>query len=166
MTTRPALLLFPTPRPARVAVLGVGNDMNGDDGAGVQVVRALASRMAATPGVLLLDGGTAPENFTGPLRRFRADLVVEIDAAHQDQPAGTVAWIDWREADGMSASTHTLPPSVLASFLSADVGCRVALIGIQPATLDTGRGLSPEVAAAVESLAVQLSAWLSTAPQA
>jgi hydrogenase 3 maturation protease len=146
-------------------VLGVGNDMNGDDGAGGGVVRELAARMAATPGVLLIDGGTAPESFTGPLRRFRPDLVIEIDAADQNQPAGTTAWIDWREADGMSASTHTLPPSVLATFLSADLGCRVALIGIQPATLEMGRGLSPEVATAVEHLADQLSAWLSSALQ-
>jgi hydrogenase 3 maturation protease len=163
MTHCPGDLAFPTPRPARVAVLGVGNEMNGDDGAGVCVVRALAARMAATPGVLLIDAGTAPENFTGPLRRFRPDLVVEVDAAHQDQPPGTLAWIDWRDADGMSASTHTLPPSVLAHFLSADLGCRVELIGVQPATLEMGHGLSPDVAAAVERLADQLSAWLSDA---
>jgi hydrogenase 3 maturation protease len=143
-------------------VLGVGNDMNGDDGAGVCVVRELAARMAATPGVLLIDGGIAPENFTGPLRRFRPDLVVEIDAAHQDQPAGTTAWLDWRDADGMSASTHTLPPSVLAGFLSSDIGCRVALIGVQPATLEMGASLSPEVETAVTRLADDLSAWLST----
>jgi hydrogenase 3 maturation protease len=117
--------------------------------------------MAATPGVLLLDGGTAPENFTGPLRSFRPDLVVEVDAAYQDQPAGTLAWIDWRDADGMSASTHTLPPSVLASFLTTDLGCRVALIGVQPETLEMGRGLSPAVAAAAHDLADRLSAWLS-----
>ncbi|HEX7485949.1 MAG TPA: hydrogenase 3 maturation endopeptidase HyCI [Vicinamibacterales bacterium] len=161
MARRTDSLQLPIPRPARVAVLGVGNDMNGDDGAGVCVVRALAAAMAATPGVLLIDGGTAPENFTGPLRRFRPDLVVEIDAADQDQAAGTTAWIDWRDADGMSASTHTLPPSVLANFLSTDVGCRVALIGVQPATLEMGRGLSPAVATAVQQLAGQLSAWLS-----
>jgi hydrogenase 3 maturation protease len=162
MVLPPDALSFPTPRPARVAVLGVGNDMNGDDGAGVHVVRALSTRMAATPGLLLIDGGTAPENFTGPLRRFRPDLVVEIDAAHQDRPPGTLAWIDWRDADGMSASTHTLPPSVLASYLTTDLGCRVALIGVQPASLEMGRGLSPEVAAAVERLAGQLAAWLTT----
>lgn len=155
-------LTLPVPRPARVAVLGVGNEMNGDDGAGVRVVRALAARMAATPGVLLLDAGTAPENFTGPLRRFRPDLVVEIDAADQDQPPGTAAWIDWRDADGLSASTHTLPPSVLASYLTSELGCRVALIGIQPATLETGCPLSPAVADAVERLASQLAGWLST----
>ncbi len=152
-------LPFP-PRPPRVAVLGVGNEMNGDDGAGVCVVRALVARVAPTPGVLLIDGGTAPENFTGPLRRFRPDLVVEVDAAHQDQPPGTLAWIDWREADGLSASTHTLPPSVLASFLTSDLGCRVALIGVQPESLEMGRPLSPRVAAAVEYLAAQMADWL------
>jgi hydrogenase 3 maturation protease len=156
------LLPFPTPRPARVAVLGVGNEMNGDDGVGVRVVRALAARMAATPGLLLIDGGTAPENFTGPIRRFRPDLIVEIDAAHQEQPPGTLAWLDWREADGMSASTHTLPPSVLASYLTSDLGCQMALIGVQPASLEMGRPLSPEVEAAADCLAAQLAAWLST----
>jgi hydrogenase 3 maturation protease len=161
MPLRQDVLPFETPRPARVAVLGVGNAMNGDDGAGVCVVRELAARMAATPSVLLIDGGTAPENFTGPIRQFRPDLVVEVDAAHLDQPPGTTAWIDWRDADGMSASTHTLPPSVLAHFLTTDLGCRVELIGVQPATLEMGRGLSPEVAAAVVRLADQLTAWLS-----
>jgi len=112
--------------------------------------------------VLLIDGGTAPENFTGPLRRFRPDLVIEIDAAHLEQPPGTVAWVDWRDADGMSASTHTLPPSVLASFLTADLGCRVSLLGIQPATLEMGCGLSPEVEAAVVRLTDALTKWLTT----
>ena len=157
----PPSLPFPTPRPARVAVLGVGNELNGDDGAGVRVVRALAARLAATPGLLLIDGGVAPENFTGPIRRFRPDLIVEIDAAHQDQPPGTIAWIDWREADGMSASTHTLPPSVLASYLTADLGCQMALIGVQPASLEMGQPLSPAVAAAVDRLAAQMAEWLT-----
>jgi len=153
-------LSFPTPRPARVAVLGVGNEMNGDDGAGVRVVRALAARLAVTPGLLIIDGGTAPENFTGPLRRFRPDLIVEVDAAHLDQPPGTLAWVDWRDADGMSASTHTLPPSVLAGFLTSDLGCEMTLIGIQPASLEFGCGLSPAVEVAVERLAGAMADWL------
>ena len=161
MPASPGAIDFPTPRPARVAVVGVGNTMRGDDGAGILVVRALAERLQEAPDVLLIDGSTAPENFTGPLRRFRPDLVIEIDAAHLDQPPGTVAWVDWRDADGMSASTHTLPPSVLARFLSADIGCRVSLLGIQPATLEMGCDPSLRVAAAVEGLAEQLYAWLA-----
>ena len=162
MPGSPGLVDFPEPRPARVAVLGVGNTMRGDDGAGILVARALAARLTDAPDVLVIDGSTAPENFTGPLRRFRPDLVIEIDAAHLEQPPGTVAWVDWRDADGMSASTHTLPPSVLATFLSAELGCRVSLLGIQPATLEMGCGLSPEVAEAVHRLADALTEWLAT----
>ena len=55
----------------------------------------------------------------------------------------------------MSASTHTLPPSVLASYLTSDLGCQMALIGIQPASLEMGHPLSPAVEAAVDRLAAQ-----------
>lgn len=160
-------LSLPSPRPARVAILGIGNELNGDDAAGVRVVRELAARLPATPGVLLIDGGIAPENFTGPLRRFRPDLVIEIDAALLDEPPGTTRAIDWREADGLSASTHTLPPSVLASYLVSETGCEVRLIGIQPArsagdTLDAaGATLSAEVERAVHLLADALCRWIT-----
>ena len=155
------MLDLPSPRPARVAIVGIGNELNADDGAGPRVVRQLAARLPATPGLLLLDAGLAPENFSGPLRRFRPDLVLEIDAADQGQPPGTTAWIDWEEADGLSASTHTLPPSVFAKYLVAELGCRVALIGIQPAVLDLNAPLSPAVDRACTELAETLSTWLT-----
>ncbi len=154
-------LSFPTPRPARVAVLGIGNELNGDDAAGVRVVRELAARLTATPGVLLIDGGVAPENYTGPLRRFQPDLVLEIDAAHLGEAPGTTRWVDWRDADGLSASTHTLPPSVLAEFLVAEIGCEVSLLGIQPATLEMNTPVSPAVERAVHQLADALCGWIT-----
>jgi hydrogenase 3 maturation protease len=153
---------LPTPRPARVAIIGVGNELNGDDAAGVRVVRDLARQLPATPGVLLIDGGAAPENFTGPIRRFRPDLVIEVDAAAQDQPPGAVALVDWRDADGFSASTHTLPPTVLATFLTRELGCGVALVGIQPQHLDFGVPMSPAVVEAVRSVVECLRAWLAS----
>jgi hydrogenase 3 maturation protease len=152
---------FPARRPARVAILGVGNEMNGDDGAGVLAVRELAALQPEPPDVLLIEAGAAPESFTGPLRRFTPDLIIEIDAAMLDDRPGATAWLDWREADGLSASTHTLPPSVLAKFIQADLGCEMTIIGIQPATVEMGAGLSPAVAAAVRELAGQLYRWLT-----
>ena len=154
------MIEFRAPRPARVAILGVGNEMNGDDGAGVCAVRALAARTPAPLDVLLIDAGAAPESYTGPLRRFAPDLIIEIDAAIIGNEAGATAWLDWREADGLSASTHTLPPSVLAKFIQADLGCEVAIIGIQPERVEMGTGLSSTVAAAVEELAGRLYEWL------
>ena len=152
---------FPLSRPARVAILGVGNEMNGDDGAGVCAVRTLAALTPALPDVLLIEAGAAPESYTGPLRRFAPDLVIEIDAAMLGGEAGATAWLDWREADGLSASTHTLPPSVLAKFIQADLGCEMTIIGIQPERVEMGAGLSPAVAAAVRGLAGKLYEWLT-----
>lgn len=149
------------PRPARVAILGVGNELNGDDGAGVRVVRDLAARVTSGGTLLLLEAGTAPENFTGPLRRFRPDLVLLVDAASFDQPPGATAIFDWRDTEGFSGSTHTLPPSVFGRYLVEELGCDLALVGIQPAALDFGLPLSPDVSAAVNDLASQLASWLT-----
>ena len=154
------MIEFPARRPARVAILGVGNEMNGDDGAGVVAVRELAALQPAPPDLLLIEAGAAPESFTGPLRRFAPDLIIELDAAMLDDEPGATAWLDWREADGLSASTHTLPPSVLAKFIKADLGCEVAIIGIQPERVEMGSGLSPAVTAAVKHLAGQIYHWL------
>jgi len=130
---------------AHVAVLGIGNDLYGDDAVGVRIARELASRVGPRADCLVLDAGAAPENFTGPLRQFRPDLVLLVDAADLSAEPGAVAWLDCEQTDGLSGSTHTLPPSVLARFLVQELACRLALLVIQPAQLDFGRPLSPAV---------------------
>ncbi len=145
---------------ARVAVLGIGNEFSGDDAVGVQVARELASRLGSRSDCLVLDGGTAPENFTGPLRRFRPDLVLLVDVAHFEAEPGTIAWLDWQQTDGLSGSTHTLPPSVLAQFLVGELACRLALLVIQPAQLEFGCPLSTPVRAAGDRVVDALTAAL------
>ncbi len=144
----------------RVAVLGIGNEFSGDDAIGVQIARELASRLGPRPDCLVLDGGTAPENLTGPLRRFRPDLVLLVDAAHFAAQPGTVAWLDWQQTDGLSGSTHTLPPSVLAQFLVGELACRLALLVIQPAQLEFGCPVSAPVRAAGDRVVEALTAAL------
>ncbi len=145
---------------ARVAVLGIGNDLSGDDAVGVVIARELAVRFDGYANCLVLDAGTAPENFTGLLRRFRPDLVLLVDAAQLAAEPGTIAWLDWRQTDGVSGSTHTLPPSVLAQFLVAELACRLALLVIQPAQLEFGHPLSPPVRRAADLVVEQLTTAL------
>ena len=132
----------------RVAVLGIGNELSGDDGVGVCVARDLARRLGPHAGCLVLEAGTAPENFTGVVRRFRPDLVLLVDAAHLGVDSGTVYWLDWEQTEGLGSSTHTLPPSVFGRFLVKEFACRLALLVVQPAQLEFGRPLSAAVAAA------------------
>lgn len=147
--------------PLRVAVVGVGHELNGDDVAGLAVVRALSPALASSDRVLIVDAGPAPENTTGLLRRFAPDLVLLVDAAQMDAPPGAVCWLDWQETTGISASTHTLPLHLLARYLVAELGCEVALLGIQPAANVPGAPLSPEVEEAVDAVAAGLAAALS-----
>jgi len=139
-------------RPPRIAFLGIGNELNGDDAAGVEVVSRLRSVFITGTNILVLDGGTAPENFTGPMRRFMPQLVILVDCADMGKEPGSVAWLEVDELEGFSASTHTLPPTVLAHFLSHEIGCEVGLIGIQPDSLDFGAALSNPVTEAIDEI--------------
>jgi hydrogenase 3 maturation protease len=144
----------------RLAVLGVGNELRGDDGIGPLVLRALQINLAGHDRLFLADAGPAPENFTGALRRFAPHLVILIDAAVLDETPGTTRWIDPGETDGFSASSHTLPPSILVEYLAAELSCEVFLIGVQPQDSSFGAPLSKPVERArdilVEGLAEEL----------
>lgn len=141
----------------RIAVVGVGHELRGDDVAGVLVTRALKPAFAERQDILVVDGGHVPENFTGLLRRFTPDLVLMVDTAEMDEPPGTVRWLAWQEASGLSASTHTMPPYLIARYLNSDLGCEVALIGIQPAQTGIGAALSPPMQGAVREVATILA---------
>ena len=93
----------------------------------------------------MIEGGHAPENCTGAIRRFAPDLVILVDAAEMGDPPGTIRWLDWHEAVGLDASTHSLPPSMVARYLAAELSCEVALIGIQVQDTSLGAGISPPV---------------------
>jgi len=129
-------------RPFRLAILGVGQALRGDDGVGLAVVRGL--RPYTHPNLLLIEAAHAPENCTSQVRCFAPDLVLLVDAAQMDAPPGTIRWLEWRNCDGVSASTHTMPLSLLGEYFTAVLHCEVALIGIQPASLALGEALSPE----------------------
>lgn len=144
-------------RPFRLAILGVGQALREDDGVGLAVVQGL--RPYAHPNLLLVEAAHAPENCTSQVRRFAPNLVLLIDAAQMNEPPGTIRWLDWRDCDGMSASTHTLPLSLLGEYFTAVLHCEVALIGIQPASLELGRMLSPEATHAAEQVVAALATY-------
>ena len=149
---------------SRVAIIGVGNPLRSDDAAGLLVARALLQRECAadTDHVFILDGGYAPENLTGQLRNFAPDLVLFIDAANMGEKLGTIQWIPEECIDGMSASTHSLPLSMLAHYLTLEIGCQVIFLGIQPRSNEVGEIVSAEVLQAVNEVVQELDEAIRT----
>jgi len=150
-------------------VVGVGQELNGDDAAGVKVAQALLKRQRAGSSdaprpapfsLLVVEAAHAPENCTGAIRRFAPDLVILVDAAEMGDPPGTVRWLDWREAVGLNTSTHTLPPSMVARYLATELSCEVALVGIQVYDTALGAPVSPAVRRAIRAVAHGLATLL------
>jgi hydrogenase 3 maturation protease len=153
-------LLDQLPAEARLALVGVGNELRADDAAGVLIIRNLLEKCLAGERILLLEGGSAPENATAQLRRFKPHLILFIDAAALGAPPGSIQVLDLTAIDGLSASTHTLPLSILARYLTLELGCQVALLGIQPASIEFGAPVSASVIQAVEDATAGCVAFL------
>ena len=138
--------------PLRIAIVGIGNEFRNDDAAGVLVARTLLRY--ENPGhALILRAGHAPENFTNELRTYHPHLVLMVDAADMGEAPGSISLIPFEQIDGMTASTHSLPLSMLSRYLTLELNCAIALIGIQAASNDVGETVNPAVSAAIHEVA-------------
>lgn len=150
----------------RVAVVGVGSELCRDDEAGLYLVECLSGRTGLAVGasnerLLLIRGGPAPENFTGIIKAFRPDLLVVVDAAFLELPAGSIQILPEERAAGLSFSTHMLPLPMMLSYLKLECACETCLVGIQPASTEQGLGMSPRVREGAELLAEILTEALN-----
>jgi hydrogenase maturation protease len=134
-----------------VLVLGVGNALLGDDGAGLLVLAEL-ERGADKWGsqVEFLDGGTQGLALLGSIAGRRVLLV--LDAVALGAEPGTVHVLrGWSHAGGRASTAHESNVAELlqTSMLLGECPQQVTVIGIEPARNATGMGLSDAVAKAV-----------------
>src|SRR5512136_714557 len=80
-------------RAVRLAVLGIGHELYGDDAVGVWLAGRLNHIAAGYENLLVIQGGSAPENFTGVLRKYQPDLVLLVDAALMGIRPGMIGWL-------------------------------------------------------------------------
>lgn len=138
----------------RTVVLGVGNTLLSDEGAGVHVVERLRRYHPELAGVEFLDGGTLSFTLAGVMAG--AEQLIIIDAAELDAPPGTLALYRDGEMDaylgrGKRRSVHevSLLDLLAIATLTDALPARRALIGIQPGTVDWGEAPTGAVAAAI-----------------
>lgn len=129
----------------RVAVVGLGETVAGDDGAAMRLVRALGRRRRR---IRCLEAGTEPERLLSGLGREAYDTVLLVDAVDFGGETGGVGW--WGTDEIRSChpqiSTHRLSLGLLAQALSREGRTQVWLLGIQPGSLRRGERLSRAVA--------------------
>ncbi|WP_455361447.1 hydrogenase maturation protease [Streptomyces sp. SYSU K21746] len=143
----------------RVLVAGVGNIFLGDDGFGVETVRALASHPLPEH-VEVVDIGVRGVHLAYQLLDGY-DTLVLVDATARGGDPGTLYLIEagtpgaLEPGNALLDGHHMSPDAVLALLdtLCAGTGGtpprRTVVVGCEPACVEEGIGLSPPVAAAV-----------------
>lgn len=138
---------------ASIAIMGVGSELCADDAAGMMLVGRLEQTVGDLPQVLLMAASTAPENFSGQVKKFAPGRLFIIDAAHLEEEPGTIGIVDPKDIGGIDFSTHTLPLPVLVDYLKQESGCQVSVLGIQPQNTRMFAPVCPQVVNAVDELA-------------
>lgn len=135
------------PQPTTL-VLGLGNLVMSDDGIGVHIVRRLEEEYRFDAAVACMDGGTLGLDILPYLEGVERLLL--IDAIDAGQQPGVCVRIDGDElpvALACKTSPHQIGVKDLLATaeLLGHVPKHLTLIGVQPASLEMGIELTPEV---------------------
>ena len=145
----------------KTLVLGLGNTLLSDEGAGVYVVRELEKSQTPSQRIRFMDGGTLSFTLAGPIED--ADELIVVDTAELHAEPGTVrvftgAAMDTFVTTGKKASVHevSLMDLMAVAYLEGHLPARRALVGIQPQILDWGDAPSAAVAQAIPNACAQV----------
>jgi hydrogenase maturation protease len=144
-----------------VLVLGLGNILLSDEGAGVQAVQELQRRYDCSDIVEFIDGGTTGLDLL-PYFEGRSHVFI-IDAVKTGSAPGTIIRIDDPPAYFRSkTSPHQIGLADVLGIaaMTGDLPQNITLFGIEPKQLTTGLDLSDEVASNLGRLADMVAAEL------
>jgi hydrogenase 3 maturation protease len=151
-------LLIQRLRGKRFGVVGIGNVLRGDDGAGCMLVELLQGRIDMP----IVDCAEVPENYGGWVERRDLEAVVYVDAVDFGGEPGEARIIPLAKMMESATSTHHLSLHYMIRFLEEEWSGDAILVGVQPESMDLGDGLSESVAAGVRDLAGVLEEAAST----
>lgn len=150
-----------------VTVMGIGNILMRDDGAGVRALEALQRGYTFPPNVRLVDAGTTVFHNMGIMAE--SEKMIVLDAVKLDGPPGAVYRFntdEYRVKMPRQASSHDVGLLNALSMMQLidQKPPEVIVIGVQPGEYSTwGETLTPEVSAAVPEMVTrtlnQLAQW-------
>ncbi len=137
-----------------ILILGIGNPLMSDDGAGIVCLAMLRRDHPPEDGVVYHEAGALDLSFISSLTCCRRLLV--IDAGRMGDEPGSVRLLEGEAMDRMLACRGRTAHEIgladlldLARLAGWKPPVERALITIEPASLEWGTRLTPQVAAAV-----------------
>ncbi len=145
----------------KALVIGAGNILLGDEGAGVRALEAFLLEYAAPKGVDFLDAGASGLAVLDRMKGY-ADVII-VDAARMRKRPGAVQRIsgDMISSSSIRTTAHDIGLNEALELASFD-GVRpgVTLIGIEPKRVAPGMSLTPEVERKIPEAVLKIKAEL------
>jgi hydrogenase 3 maturation protease len=138
----------------KALLVGVGNVLKADDGAGVFLTNLI--RPTGHIRTLVVEMGI--ENHIGKINTMAPDITILIDAADMKERPGHIAIIPLEQTGNQTSHTHNIALKNLADHLHMPT----MVLGIQPGTLLLGAPLSDSVREACEALACEINETIQT----
>ena len=111
-------------------LVGIGNEMKGDDAVGIHIARKFRE-----DGWITIDCATVPENYAGKVIGYEPEKIVIVDAADMGLKPGEIRRIPKDKMGRASFSTHSLPLSIFISHLERQTNAEIVVVGIQPKSM-------------------------------
>ncbi|MCM8781869.1 MAG: hydrogenase 3 maturation endopeptidase HyCI, partial [Candidatus Omnitrophica bacterium] len=132
-----------------VVILGIGNTLRNDDGAGSLLAARLKDKVPYT----VYDAGEGPENYLGKIVRDEPDNIIIIDAVDFDAEPGEFRVIEAEDIKTANLfSTHNASISLTINYLQNNLKADIIILIIQPKNIGFGENLSPEVVGTLNKL--------------
>ncbi|MEJ2545358.1 MAG: HyaD/HybD family hydrogenase maturation endopeptidase [Calditrichaceae bacterium] len=133
---------------SKIAVFGIGNLLQKDEGVGVHLINRLEKEYTFSPHISLIDGGTMGTDLLPYLEEN--DKVIILDAVNFDEPPGFIGVIEnddiLRRLNTKLSIHHLGLTDVLSSARLLDIEpSEIYLIGIQPKNIEMGTELTDEI---------------------
>jgi len=146
-----------------ITILGIGNLVRQDEGVGIHLLRALEGKVA--PEIGLIDGGTMGFPLLGIVEDAHKLLI--LDAVEAKRPPGdVVVWhgddVPYFFASKMSVHQVSFAEILNLAKLNNAYPAHIAVVGIQPRTLDWGTELSDPVRQALPQAVICVQEILET----
>lgn len=130
-------LAYRLARATDLLIIGVGNVLRSDDGAGVYICRRISER----PGLRTLCVEVSIENYIGKIQSMKPSEIILIDCMELGGKAGSFRLLGINELEDMTFNTHNISLGKWKDFFPFPA----RVLGIQPRELGFGETLSPPV---------------------
>ena len=130
-----------------IVIVVLGNELRADDGAGILFGNLLGEQTSLN----VINGGDAPENFTGSILEKCPEKILIIDAMDFGGKPGDIKLVSGEKLEKDSVSTHG-SLRLFVDYLEMMTGAQIVILGFQPFSTCLGEEISSEVSESVREI--------------